>query len=30
MPVIGDLLSHLDHSQHTVFCNLPDVLAAIS
>ena len=28
MPVIGDLLAYLVHLKHTVFCNLPDVLAA--
>jgi len=30
MPVIGVRLAYFVHSQHTVFCNLPNVLAAIS
>jgi len=30
MPVIGVRLAYLVHSQHTVFYNLPNVLAAIS
>jgi hypothetical protein len=30
MLVIGDRLAYLVHSKHTVFCNLPNVLAAIS
>jgi len=30
MPVIGVRLTYLVHSKHTVFCNLPNVLAAIS
>jgi len=30
MAVIGDFLACLVHSQHTVFCNLSDVLTAIS
>jgi len=30
MPVIGVHLAYLVHSQHTVFCNLPNVLAAVS
>jgi len=29
MPVIGDL-AYLVQLKHTVFCNLPDVLVAIS
>jgi len=30
MPVIGVRFAYLVHSQHTVFYNLPNVLAAIS
>jgi hypothetical protein len=30
MPVIGDLLAFLVHLKYTVFCKLPDVLAATS
>ena len=30
MPVIAVHLLYLVHLQHTVFCDLPDVLAAIS
>jgi len=30
MPVIGVRLAYFTHSQNTVFCNLPNVLAAIS
>jgi len=30
MPVIGVCLAYLVHSLHMVFCNLPNILAAIS
>ena len=30
VPVIDDCLAYLVHSQHTVLCNLPNVLAVIS
>jgi len=30
LPVIGVRLAYLVHSQRTVFCSLPNVLAAIS
>jgi len=30
MPVVGDRLAYLGHSQHLVFCNLPNVLVEIS
>jgi len=30
MPVIGDRLSYLVHSQNMIFCNLQNVLATIS
>jgi len=30
MLVIGVRLAYLVHSQHTVFCNLPNILAAIN
>jgi len=30
MPMIAARLAYLVHSQRMVFCNLPDVLAAIS
>jgi len=30
MPVVGVHHAYLVHSQHTVFCNWPNVLATIS
>jgi len=30
VPVIGDRIAYLVHSKHMVFCNLPNVLAAIN